>query len=265
MRSPLLVPVLCMALTGTGMSQATRFVIATDSSDSGRSIRARFVGWFQVDSSAVQIRVDSATVWIASAGKRDRHELIGGLAPFLGGSTLDGGWTVWADGDVASVGVEARVGDTIRVPVPLGFTVDRSRLGRVDSMWLGMEILLNRLNARGGPLDTRLVSTYFRARTTLAGNAVRPDTGSHQGKYEPPIYQTGTCHFSSLGSAHGQVFLEFAVDTSGRVEPESFRVFQATEPALVSSAILDTRPCRFIPARAGGMAIRVRQSRVIRY
>lgn len=56
----------------------------------------------------------------------------------------------------------------------------------------------------------------------------------------------------------GRVVLEFVIGVDGRVEPASMRRLAATHPLFVAGAERALRSCRFLPARQGERAVRVR-------
>ena len=264
-RLSLLATVVSTVAHSVAVGQARPFRVSTDLSDTTRAVHAQFVGWYQADSTSVRVRVDSARIWVRQVGRGPERETIGGFAPLLAGFTADSGWSVWADGDVQIVGTQLAAGDSVRPPTPVLFTIDRSRLAAVDGLWLSFEVLLNRLNVMGTEPDVNVVTTYVQGTATLGGMPVPPAREDTHGEYREPRPFPGTCHASSLGRTHGRVQLDFAVDSSGLVEPRSFRVYTATEPALVDVALFDVRRCRFAPASLDGRPIRVRLVRSVNY
>jgi len=61
-----------------------------------------------------------------------------------------------------------------------------------------------------------------------------------------------------LAGISGRVVVEAVVDTAGRVEPNSARVVEATDPAFGAAALASVRVALFRPARTYGRAVRVR-------
>ncbi len=69
----------------------------------------------------------------------------------------------------------------------------------------------------------------------------------------PPVYPS----LLRLAGISGKVLVEAVVDTAGRVEPNSARVVDATDPAFGASALASVRRALFRPARMYGRAVRV--------
>jgi protein TonB len=69
----------------------------------------------------------------------------------------------------------------------------------------------------------------------------------------PPVYPS----LLRLAGISGKVLVEAVVDTAGRVEPNSARVVDATDPAFGASALASMRRALFRPARMYGKPVRV--------
>lgn len=70
----------------------------------------------------------------------------------------------------------------------------------------------------------------------------------------PPVYPP----LLRLAGISGRVRIEAVVDTAGRVEPNSARIVDATDPAFGTAALASVRVALFRPARMYGRAVRVR-------
>jgi periplasmic protein TonB len=63
----------------------------------------------------------------------------------------------------------------------------------------------------------------------------------------------------------GVVQLEYLIDSTGRVDPESIHILASTNSAFSASAVAAVRDARFRPARRGGRAVAVLARQSIRF
>ncbi|HVH10358.1 MAG TPA: energy transducer TonB [Gemmatimonadales bacterium] len=71
----------------------------------------------------------------------------------------------------------------------------------------------------------------------------------------PPVIYPAPLLLSRIS---GRVIVEAIIDTTGRVEEESVRVVDATDPRFNDAAKAYTRSARYTPGRVAGRAVRVR-------
>jgi len=86
---------------------------------------------------------------------------------------------------------------------------------------------------------------------------VRPDSASADTATVWPSLLEGSCLSLDLPpeaerfGVAGRVILEFIVDTTGRVEPQSLRLISTAHPSLTRPAALAVLNCRYRPGRVG--------------
>ena len=108
--------------------------------------------------------------------------------------------------------------------------------------FMASEAELRRLAARGGATVACPVQAFSAQQVE---RAVRPVADS-----------TGAPRFVGASGPASATMVQFVVDTAGRAEPTSFRVVQGADSALVQAVRATLERRRFVPARAGGCAVR---------
>lgn len=108
------------------------------------------------------------------------------------------------------------------------------------------------------PLGDGLLSTPKGEAILLAAEVDEPVTVLRQGIPKYPRVLEG------LGVS-GRVVLEFVVDTTGAVEPNSLRVVLSSAPGFEAAALEAVRATQFSPARARGRLVRQLASQAVNF
>jgi TonB family protein len=112
----------------------------------------------------------------------------------------------------------------------------------------------------GGPADTMPVFNDDQAvlDSLLADTVGRAPPIAARDLTEKPVVRSCTAEPppDALAGVTGAVVVAYIVDTTGRVEPASVRIVQASHAGLIRAAIASVRSCRLDPGRRGGRAVR---------